>query len=128
MGALAIMAGDVAGREIPAALGVPAAARFVDEGDAAGCKPGTSTGGDFCADGNCGWADRATTDESVGASFGFHQAHCGPDWHPMLVVNRVATVSSWAVVVFMATTPAFICRHVVESRVLVRALAHRIAS
>jgi hypothetical protein len=94
--------GDEAGSEMPDEPGVPAAARFAAEGDVAGFNPGTSTGGDFCADGSCGSADRATAEESGAASLGFHQAHCGPDWHPTIAVRRVATVNTWAVVVFMS--------------------------
>jgi hypothetical protein len=64
---------------MPGALVVPAAARLAEEGDVAGFKPGTSTAGDGCADGSCGWAERATTDESFGPASDFHQAHFGPD-------------------------------------------------
>jgi hypothetical protein len=77
-GAFAIVEGDM-GTETPDELAAPAAAKFAADGDVAGARPGTSMTGDACFDGNCGSAERATADESVGASFGFHQAHCGPD-------------------------------------------------
>jgi hypothetical protein len=79
-GALVIVDGDVAGREIPAEPVVPAAARFAEEGDAAGFSPGTSTAVDACAVGSCGSAERATAEESAGVASDFHQAHRGgPD-------------------------------------------------
>jgi hypothetical protein len=65
--------------DIPDGPGVPAAARFAAEGDAAGFRPGTSTAGDGCADGSCGSAERATADASGVAGSDFHQAHFGPD-------------------------------------------------
>ena len=66
------------GIEMPGALGAPADAKFAAEGEVAGCKPGTATDGAACAEGNCGSADRATTDVSAGAASDFHQAQRGP--------------------------------------------------
>jgi hypothetical protein len=75
----AIVDGDAVGIEMPGALGVPAEAKFAAEGEVAGCKPGTATGAAACADGNCGSAERATTEVSAGAASDFHQAQRGPD-------------------------------------------------
>jgi hypothetical protein len=122
-GALAIVDGDDRVAETPVELRVPAAARFAADGEVAGCSPGTSTGGAGCWDGSCGSAERATAEESVDAVSDFHQAHLGPDWHPIVVARSVATVNIWAVVVFMSAMPTDVRRRVpVESRVLVRVL------
>jgi hypothetical protein len=96
--------GDM-GTERPDDVGVEAAARLAAEGDVAGCRPGTSTGGAGCADGNCGSAVRATA-EASGAASVFHQAQRGPDWHPIVATRSMATVDSWAVVVFISALPA----------------------
>ncbi len=56
--------------------GVPAAARLVEEGDAAGVNPATATAcGLDCAEGSSGFAERATTDESSGALSRLNQAN-----------------------------------------------------
>jgi hypothetical protein len=78
-GAFSITDGDAMGKEIPDGADAPAAARLAADGDAAGFKPGTSTGGEVCAEGSCGSADRAMAEESFDAASDFHQAHCGPD-------------------------------------------------
>jgi hypothetical protein len=59
----------------------PTAAMLVDDGEAAGVRPATSTGcGVVCADGSCGAsAERATADVSDGAASFFHQAQRGLD-------------------------------------------------
>jgi hypothetical protein len=82
---LAIVAGEVVGTDIVGVDGrAPAAARFADEGGAAGCNvPASAICGVDCADGNAGAADRATSDVSSDASWGFHQAHREPDWQPV---------------------------------------------
>ena len=89
----AVAAGDVTGIDMlggrvgkpatpavaPGAAGVPAAARLVDDGEAAGVRPATATGvGVDWLDGNFGSAVRATADASGRASF-FQNAHFGPD-------------------------------------------------
>jgi hypothetical protein len=100
---LVVEIGGMPGVAKPVELGVPAAARFAADGLVAGVKPGTSTGGEVCAVGSCGAAERATAEESVSASSDFHQAHFdGPDWHPTSETKSVATVNTWAVVVFMS--------------------------
>jgi hypothetical protein len=79
-----MVAGEVVGTDVAGAvIGAPAAARFADEGGAAGCNvPASAICGCDCADGNAGAADRATTDVSSDVSWDFHQAHRGPDWQP----------------------------------------------
>jgi len=104
-GALAIVVDDVVGI---APIGVdnaaPAAARFADDGEAAGCKPSAvGTCGVVCADGNVGSADRATTEVSAGISSVFHQAHRGPDWQPVIPMNAVAIANARIVVDLMFT-------------------------
>ena len=86
----AVAAGDVTGIDMlggrfgkpatPAfAAGAPAAARFVDDGEAAGVRPAIATGvGVDWLDGSLGSAERATADASGKASF-FQNAHFGPD-------------------------------------------------
>ena len=75
-----MLCGDVA---------APAAAKFADDGGAAGVKPATATAcGVDCAEGSAGAAERATTDES-GAWSCFHHAQRGPDWQPLVAANAV---------------------------------------
>ena len=89
----AVAAGDVTGIDMlggsvgkpatPAvaagAAGVPAAARLVDDGEAAGVRPAIATGvGVDWLEGSLGSAERATADASGTASF-FQNAHFGPD-------------------------------------------------
>ena len=90
VGALATVPADVTGIDMPAgdaaapatgvtALGVPAAARFAEDGGAAGVRPAIATAcGVDCADGNFGSAERATA-EASGALSCFQNAQRGPD-------------------------------------------------
>jgi hypothetical protein len=68
--------------------GAFAAARFADDGGAAGVRPATATAcGADCADGSVGSAERATADAS-GAESCFQNAQlCGPDWQPDNAAN-----------------------------------------
>ena len=76
---------------VEAAAGEPAAARFADDGGAAGVSPAIATGcGVDCAEGNLGSADRATADAS-GAASCFQNAQVGPDLQPVSATN-IATV------------------------------------
>jgi hypothetical protein len=88
---------------------VPAAARFAEDGGAAGCNPVAAIAcGVDCADGSAGGAaERATSDESSGAFSDFHQAQRGPDWHPERPTNTAAIVNAWANEVFIAATRLF---------------------
>ena len=91
-GAFARVPAEELGMEIAGPVGwVPAAARFAEEGGAAGCKPPDSTtcGVDWL-DGSAGAADRASSDVSCDASFGFHQAHRGLDWQPANPATKAA--------------------------------------
>ena len=82
-----------------------AAARFVDDGDAAGVKPAIATACGFdCAEGNSGFADRATADVSSGALSCFHQAKRGPDWQPDQAVNTATNARIRSAVNFMFVT------------------------
>ena len=92
--ALAVIAGDVdlisgietggglggpaaaAVAAVAAVAGVAAAARLVDDGEAAGVSPATATAcGLDCAEGSSGFAERATADESSGALSRLNQAN-----------------------------------------------------
>ena len=88
---MANVADDVTGMDIlggragvpataEAAAGEFAAAKFADDGGAAGVRPAMATGcGADCADGTVGSAERATADAS-GAESCFQNAQpCGPD-------------------------------------------------
>jgi hypothetical protein len=89
------MLGSVAAAVVPAigvALGAPAAARFVEDGDAAGVRPAIATGwGVDCADGNFGSAERATA-EASGAESCFHHAQRGPDWQPVSAAKAAMVI------------------------------------
>lgn len=90
------MLGGVAAAVVPAmgvvALEVPAAARFVDDGDAAGVRPAIATGwGVDCAEGSFGSADRATA-EASGAESCFHHAQRGPDWQPVSAAKAAIVI------------------------------------
>jgi hypothetical protein len=82
-GAFASVPAD-AGTELAGTVdGAPAAAMLVEDGGAAGCRPaGSTAAGVDWLDGSAGAADRASSDVSSAASFGFHQAHLALDWHP----------------------------------------------
>jgi hypothetical protein len=93
---LARVADDVAGMELEVAVGgAPAAAKFAEEGGAAGCNvPDSTTFGSVWVDGSAGAADRASTDASSDPSGCFHHAHRGPDWQPArpTTVTRISAV------------------------------------
>jgi hypothetical protein len=95
---LANVADDVTGIDmlggsagVPATAAAPAgdlaAARFADDGGAAGVKPATATGcGADCAEGSVGSAERATADAS-GAESCFQNAKREADWQPARAAN-----------------------------------------
>jgi hypothetical protein len=75
---------------------------LAEEGDAAGCNvPASATCGVDWSDGNAGAAERATTEESSDASFGFHHAQRGLDWQPANPVATRATINARVIECFM---------------------------
>jgi len=91
-GAPARVPDEEPGMELAGVIGwVPAAARLAEEGGAAGCKsPASTTCGVDWLEGSAGAADRASSDVSSVASFGFHQAHRGLDWQPANPATKAA--------------------------------------
>ncbi len=99
------MSGAAATNPAPVVPGALAAARFAADGEVAGCKPGTATGGEACADGSCGESvELATAAVPAAAASDFHQAQRGAVWHPDIAANKAATVNAWVVDVFMSAT------------------------
>ena len=98
-----------------AAPGVPAAARFVDDGDAAGVRPAIATGwGVDCADGNFSSAERATA-EASGAESCFHHAQRGPDWQPVSAAKAAIVIRLLFALRVMAVEPGRLSRPPDES-------------
>lgn len=92
--------------------GVPAAARFVDDGDAAGVRPATAAGcGVDCVDGNAGFAERATAEESSGAFSRLNHANPGPDLQPTTTAKAVKNSNELSVVRFISMTAYPTCAH-----------------
>jgi len=82
--------------------GAPAAARFVDDGGAAGVRPAIATAcGVESAEGSLGVAERATADESFGASSFFHQAKRGPLAQPVAATKTATNVKDGSDVRFI---------------------------
>ena len=84
------MADDVTGIEIfGGAAAEPAAAKFADDGGAAGARPATATAcGVACDEGSTGSAERAVRDAS-GALSCFHHAQRGPVWQPARIATDI---------------------------------------
>jgi hypothetical protein len=81
---------------------VPDDARFADEGEVAGSKPGTAAiCGVFFVEGSAGAAERATADESSGGVSCFHQAQRGPDWQPNAAARHAVIVNARTAFGFM---------------------------
>jgi hypothetical protein len=84
------------------AAGEPTAAKFADDGGAAGVRPAMATGcGVDCVDGNVGSADRATADESGAASCFQNAQECGADWQPASEANVANVIKFWMAFRFM---------------------------
>jgi hypothetical protein len=104
-GALAIVVVD-GGIVLLAELIVPAAARFADDGGAAGCNSAGETAcGVDCAEGKTGAAERAVSDVSSGAFSRFHHARRGPDWQPIIAAETAAIVNARRNLIFIGASP-----------------------
>jgi hypothetical protein len=87
----------------PATVDPAAAAKFVDDGGAAGVNPATATGwGVDWVEGNAGVADRATTEASSGGFSCFHHAKRGADWQPVTAAIAATNVNDRIALRFMA--------------------------
>jgi hypothetical protein len=84
---------------------LPALAKFVDDGEAAGCSPLAATAcGLALADGNVGAAAGVFAATAVSAdvfSHGFHQAQFGPDWQPTNPATMPANIIKWTAARFI---------------------------
>lgn len=78
--------------------GVADAAKFVDDGGAAGVNPATATAcGLDWAEGSSGFAERATADESSGALSRLNQANRCTVWQPVAATTTAKAIDQIAV-------------------------------
>lgn len=92
--------------------GVLAAARFVDEGGAAGVRPATAAAcGVDCDEGSAGFAERATADESSGAFSRLNHANPGPDLQPTTIARTANNINEPSVIRFISVTAYATCAH-----------------
>jgi hypothetical protein len=78
------------------------AARFIDDGDAAGCRPAAATAcGVAPAEGNVGAAEFDARAVSSDDFQGVHHAQRGPDWQPTNPATRLTNINEWTAVRFI---------------------------
>lgn len=92
--------------------GALAAARFVDDGGAAGVRPAMAVAcGVDCDEGSAGFAERAMADESSGVFSRLNHAKPGPDLQPTTIARAANNINEPSVIRFISVTAYATCAH-----------------